>query len=153
MKVQSYGLSGSLHFYYTVIKVGVCTWSHVEAFRHAGFKGKATDGAAFKLGRRERGGKTDFIIVKARLLLMVVQLQETITEMKPDRGRKDTNEAPARDRAEAAPHSVLWKKTLIAALGQMNTDTYPSHASSQWMNRHCPLLGCRTGNFFCNFSQ
>lgn len=79
----------------------------MEAFRHAGFKGKATDGAAFKLGRRERGGKTDFIIVKARLLLMAVQLQETITEMKPDRGRKDTNEAPARDRTEAAPHSVL----------------------------------------------
>lgn len=51
--MQEYGFSGSLPFYYTVIKVGVCTGSHVEAFRHAGFKGKATDGAVFELEKRE----------------------------------------------------------------------------------------------------
>lgn len=28
------------------VKVGVCIWSHVEAFRHAKFKDRATDAAA-----------------------------------------------------------------------------------------------------------
>lgn len=127
----------------------MCTWSHVETFRHAGFKGKATDGAAFKLGRREWVGKTNFIIVNAGLLPITVQLPRDRLLNKAWRGRKDTNKAPASDWTQVAPHSVLWKKTEIAA----QRDECVSVSCQQPMDEETLSSAWLQMGTFCNFSE
>lgn len=85
-------------FCYVAIKVGVSTRSHVEPFRCAGFKDRATDGAASELGKgKEAASETERLILSE---WKTIAEEETITvsEREPDGGRKETKRAPTEGR-------------------------------------------------------
>lgn len=127
--------------------------SHVEAFRHAGFKGKATDGAVFKLEKREWVGTADFIIVKAQLLLMVVQLPRDNLWNEAWQGLKRHKRGPGEGQERGGTTVSAVKEDGDCSIGR-DEFRHVSVSRQQPMNEQTlSSAWLRRGTFFCHFSE
>lgn len=96
----------------------------MEAFRRAGFKDRAADGAASELGRREWASETEgFRLGRCK----TVADGNAITARPgagPGQGRNEER-APARGERETWRRARRHKQAGSAALGEMHTDAHP----------------------------